>query len=113
MQQLFTLFILVLMLLTSCSKDKISYQLQVPSGCDSLTLIYSYNRDIKPIIGTNCAGSTCHTEGSGNYDFSIYEVFADRVRNGQVNYRLLLPLSDPQHMPQTGPPGYKGRSLNP
>ena|SRR5258706_10363097 len=106
-------FFLVLMLLMSCSKDENPNTLTAPAGCDTLTLIYSYSNDIKPIIGTNCAGSTCHIEGTGNYDFTTYEVLADRIRSGKFEYRLLLPVTDAQHMPQAGTPSYKGISLNP
>jgi len=103
-----------LLLFASCSKDEIRYIPPQPPGCgDTLNLQYSYNRDIQPIIAKNCSGPTCHNGGNGNYDFTTYEVVKDRVNNGKMDYRLLLPVTDQQHMPQTGPPLYQGTNLDP
>jgi hypothetical protein len=88
-------FILLLYSCTKSSKEFIAVQ---PSGCDSAE--FSYSRDIKPIISSNCSGATCHSGGNNNYDFSTYGVLADRIRQQKVEYRLLLPADDPQHMPE-------------
>jgi hypothetical protein len=63
---------------------------------------FSYKTDIKPIIASNCSGTGCHSGGNSNYDFSTYAVLSDRIRQGTVQYRLLLPADDPQHMPMNG-----------
>jgi hypothetical protein len=97
------------LLLASCSKESQTY-IPVKGDCDSTA--FSYHNDVYPIISTYCSGPTCHNPGTGNYDFSSYEVVADRIRNGKFDYRLLLPTDDPQHMPQTGPPNPKGYNLS-
>ena len=71
-----------------------------PEGCDSIA--FQYARDIKPIIAGNCSGATCHNGGNNNYNFTTYAVLADRIRQGKMEYRLLLHPDDPQHMPMNG-----------
>src|SRR4051812_16575956 len=90
-------FFLLIFLLYSCSKSTKEIVVPQPEGCDSIQ--FQYARDIKPIIGSNCSGSTCHSGGNNNYDFSTYAVLADRIRQGKMEYRLLLSPDDPQHMP--------------
>ena len=63
-------------------------------------MLFSYTKDIRPVIMANCSGPDCHSGGNPNYDFRTYEVVADRIRNGQFESRLLLPVSDLRHMPQ-------------
>src|SRR5437764_10262268 len=96
----FVFIFLFSFLLYGCSKDSKDVVIVKPEGCDSAR--FSYSQDIKPIIGSNCSGSTCHSGGNNNYDFSTYAVLADRIRQGKVEYRLLLAPSDPQHMPMNG-----------
>ncbi len=86
---------------SSCTKDEATHQ-QPVSACVPGTV--SYQNDIKPILATNCGGATCHVAGTGNYDFTVYENVANNIRLGEFEYRLLLPIGDPQHMPQMGPP---------
>ena len=95
-----TAFLAILFFVT-CTKEAHLYT-PANHGCDSGIL--SYKSDIKLIIQTNCSGSTCHQPGTGNYDFSNYEVLANNIRSWKFEYRLLLPKTDPQHMPQSGPP---------
>jgi len=107
-------FFLAWMLFASCSKDKATYAPPLHGCPDSLNSVtFSYSRDIQPIIAKNCSGPTCHNGGNDNYDFTTYGVVANRISNGKMDYRLLLPVSDPQHMPDTGPPLYQGTNLDP
>jgi hypothetical protein len=92
------LFMLVVVFFESCTKDTVSPVVIKPAGCDSAS--FTYFQNVEPIIQANC--SFCHYAGSGNYDYSTYEVVADRVRSGRLEERLLLPKSDPMHMPQEG-----------
>ena len=90
---------LITILFISCSKDHISNILVKPDGCDSTT--FTFEKNIKPIFVSNCNFSDCHaTGGRGSYDFTNYSVVADRVRAGTIDYRLDLPVNDPQHMPE-------------
>jgi hypothetical protein len=68
-------------------------------------MMFSYRTDIKPIIASNCSGTDCHSGGNSNYDYSTYEVVANRIQAGTFQYRLQLPNDDPQHMPQNGTMG--------
>jgi hypothetical protein len=99
---------LILIGISSCTKEVHNY-IPVRGSCDSG--LVSYKTDIQPIIQANCSGTTCHQAGTGNYDFTSYDVLASEIRLGQVQYRLLLPVDDPQHMPQTGPPFPVGYEL--
>jgi hypothetical protein len=92
--------ILVLILFSGCSKDTQPLNLVKPVGCDST--IFSYNNDIKPIISAHCFGSTCHSGGNSNYDYTSYEVLADRIRSGRLEQRLLEAKDSPLYMPQGG-----------
>ncbi|MCX6290521.1 MAG: hypothetical protein NT126_02000 [Bacteroidetes bacterium] len=74
-----------------------------PAGCDSAA--FSYRKDIKPVITSNCSGRTCHSGGNANYDYRTYEVIADRIRSGYFEERLLLPSQDPLHMPSNAAMG--------
>ena len=82
----------------SCSKEEAVVSLVEPQNCDSTEI--SYQRDIAGIINNSCAYSPCHVPGNGNYDYTRYEVVADRVRSGRFEERLLLPEGSPLHMPQ-------------
>src|SRR5687768_8747545 len=84
---------------SSCSTEEIAPSLVLPSNCtvDS-NAVMSYQNDIQPIISSACL--SCHYAGSGLYDYSRYEVLADRIRAGRLEERLLLPLENPLHMPQ-------------
>ena len=93
------IFVLILF---SCSKDKVTEALPKPVACDSAR--FTFDQDILPILNANCNFHDCHaTAGQGAYDFTKYEVIADRVRAGVVEYRIELPLGDPQHMPMGYP----------
>lgn len=86
--------------ISSCRKDAIApkYDFTVPSGCDTSSL--NYLPDIKLIISQNCASqSGCHIPGESNYDFTKYEVVADRIRSGRFTERIFLPVNHPLHMP--------------
>ena len=82
----------------SCTKDNIAPSLSRPGNCDSME--YSYQSDIVPLVVAYCNGTTCHTTGEGNYDFSTYGGLADRIRSGRLEERLLLSTDNPLHMPK-------------
>ena len=94
------LFLIGSLFFASCTKSVQQTILIKPSGCDSFA--FSYLEDIKPVLEQNCSGSTCHSGGNINYDYSTYEVVADRIRSGRFEERLLLPAGDPMHMPEGG-----------
>jgi hypothetical protein len=98
--------LLVALIYSSCSKDSIApkYDFTVPSGCDVSSV--NYSPEIKLIISKNCAYSGCHFPGENNYDFTKYEVVADRIRSGRFTERMYLPVSHPLHMPT-------GTTINP
>ena len=84
--------------MNSCSKEQEVLNLVAPPNCDSTEI--SYQRDIVSIMNSTCAFSPCHVPGNGNYDFTSYEVLADRIRSGRLEERLLISVDSPLHMPQ-------------
>ena len=100
----FYLSYLLLFFLSGCTKNLQHPDLSRPFECDSME--FSFAIDIHPLITANCSGNICHSGGNSNYDYRRYEVISDRIRSGRLEDRLLLPLSDPMHMPV-------GRSLSP
>ena len=89
----------ILFAIFSCSKDKMEYSVVRPPNCDSLR--FTFNEHIKPILNANCNFTECHAPGGrGAYDYSQYAIVVSRVRTGTIEYRIELPLSDPQHMPE-------------
>ena len=88
-----------LIFILSCEKEQFNQRITRPPDCDST--FFTFEKNIKPIFNANCNFSDCHsTGGKGSYDFTQYITVADRVRAGIIDYRLDLPLSDPQHMPE-------------
>jgi len=100
------LVLFVVVLYSSCSKDAIApkYDFTIPAGCDVSAVKYA--PDIKIIISKNCAYSGCHFPGENNYDFTKYDVVADRIRSGRFTERIYLPVDHPLHMPT-------GTTINP
>jgi len=84
--------------MNSCSRDEAIVDLAAPLNCDSFEI--SYQRDIVNILNSSCSYSPCHAPGNGNYDYTKYEVVADRIRSGRFEERLLLSPESPLHMPQ-------------
>lgn len=83
----------------ACTKEKMVYNVVRPPNCDSLR--FTFNEHIKPILNANCNFTECHAAGGrGAYDYSEYSTVVSRVRTGTIEYRIELPLSDPQHMPE-------------
>jgi hypothetical protein len=80
-----------------CSKEEVIVPFIRPASCDSVAL--HYNGEIKGIVDTRCSYAPCHVPGTGNYDFTRYEVLADRIRAGRFEERLLLPVTSVLHMP--------------
>jgi hypothetical protein len=87
------------MLVAACGKEQSPpvYPVQVPAGCDVSSV--KYLPTMKQIIGKNCAYSGCHFPGTGNYDFTTYEMVAERIRSGRFTERILLPVEHALHMP--------------
>jgi hypothetical protein len=81
-----------------CKKDVQPLSVTKPADCDSM--LFTYSVHVRPIVAQNCSGATCHSGNNSNYNYSIYEVLADRIRSGRLEERLLLPVSDPMHMPE-------------
>ena len=94
------LLIAVWLMVTGCTKDKQYTVIARPASCDSTG--FSYALVVRPIVALKCSGTICHSGGNSNYNYSTYEVLADRVRTGRLEDRLLLPKSDPMHMPEGG-----------
>jgi hypothetical protein len=84
--------------LFSCTYDEISVAPEKPDGCQQESGI-SYSTTVAPIISANCNMPSCHASGSGNPELGNYNVLAAEAQSGELEYRLLLPLSDPKHMP--------------
>ncbi len=94
-----TFLIFLLFTLFSCSKDQVASYVKRPLDCDSTS--FYFQRNILPIFNSSCNFDECHGSGGlGSYDFTDYSVVANRVRTGSIEYRLGLPLDDPQHMPE-------------
>ena len=92
-------FLLFSLIIFSCSKEQLNQPLTRPENCDSI--LFTFKKNILPILNANCNFSICHaTSGKGSYNFTIYNVVASRVKAGTIDYRLDLPLDDPQHMPE-------------
>lgn len=92
-------FLFFLIFILSCEKEQFNQQITRPPNCDST--FFTFEKNIRPIFNANCNFRECHaTGGKGGYDFTEYSIVAARVRAGVIDYRLDLPLSDPQHMPE-------------
>jgi hypothetical protein len=92
------LILISIVVFFSCSKDQYYQHLKKPEGCDSTR--FTFEKQVRPIFNSNCNFSECHaTSGEGSYDYTIYAVVANRIQAGAIDYRLDLPLDDPQHMP--------------
>lgn len=87
------------LILASCAKDKLQTTLVRPPNCDSVR--FTFNEHIRPILNANCNFTECHAPGGrGAYDYSQYATVVSRVRTGTIEYRIELPIADPQHMPE-------------
>jgi hypothetical protein len=83
----------------SCAKEKLQQTLVRPANCDSVR--FTFNEHILPIINANCNFTECHAPGGrGAYDYTKYATVVNRVRAGTFEYRIELPIADPQHMPE-------------
>lgn len=94
-----SIFLFLCFYFYSCSKDKLQQTLVHPPNCDSLR--FTFNEQILPILNANCNFTECHAPGGrGAYDYTQYSTVANRIRAGTIEYRIELPLTDPQHMPE-------------
>ena len=97
MKKLF-LFISIL-IYNSCSKDKLQQTIVRPPNCDSVR--FTFDEQILPILNANCNFTECHAPGGrGAYDYTNYATVVNRIGAGTFEYRIELPASDPQHMPE-------------
>lgn len=94
-----TLFFILLFCLSYCTSDKINPVPEKPANCDPAVNV-SYSVNIVPIVDANCNTSGCHASGSGNADLTTHSGLAAVAKTGELEERLLLPLSNPLHMPQ-------------
>lgn|SRR6185436_20312694 len=90
-------FLILVICCVSCKKDIRQMPAPERGSCDSVE--FSYEHQVKKLIRSNCAGFPCHSGYNSNYNYMNYEVIADRIRSGRFEERLLLPLSEPMHMP--------------
>jgi len=91
---------LIIVLLISCAKDKTPRPVE---PCDP-TKVY-FNRDIKPIIASNCAKSGCHdaiTRADG-VELSTYEGIMQQVKAGKADdsdlYEVITDSEEDDRMP--------------
>jgi hypothetical protein len=95
------LFISLVAFFYSCSKEKYVQPQADLSGCIDTATLFTFQKDILPILNLNCNFDECHGQGGkGSYDFTQYGVVANRVKYGTFEYRIDLPADDPQHMPE-------------
>lgn len=93
--------LLVIGIISSCRNDQ---YIEVPvPNCDTTW----YQREIRPIIKTNCSVSGCHDGTNVLPNFNIYLSLKTSIEikiNGkpEILYRIDLPLSDIDHMPNNG-----------
>ena len=66
---LLKLLCLLIVVLSSCTKDKVSISNQYFSNQDCLDTI-SYSQQIQPLLNQSCATSYCHGGGSNGYNLS-------------------------------------------
>jgi hypothetical protein len=83
----------------SCTKENHVPVYPDMSGCRDT--LFFFDEDILPIMNVNCNFSECHAQGgTGSYDFTKYSIVRSRAQAGTLEYRLMLPNDDPQHMPE-------------
>jgi hypothetical protein len=64
----------------SCTKDTAPAPPKVITGnCDTTKV--NFTKDLLPIINSTCQGSTCHSQGSGNNDFTSAAVTQGDIDN--------------------------------
>src|SRR5215213_5807879 len=107
LRRIFPALFAIVAFYSSCSKDATApkYDFAVPVECDTSAL--TWHHGIEAMIRTNCSYSPntgCHFTGEGNYDFTSYEVVADRIRSGRFTERILL---SPDHALSMPPQGYE------
>ncbi len=90
---------LILLFLLSCEKEQYNQQTYRPLDCDSS--FFTFDKNIRPILNSNCNFSDCHASGGkAGYNYTLYAVVAANVRAGTIDYRIDLPIDHPLHMPK-------------
>lgn len=92
---LLTFFSLVL--LTSCSKDKLP---EVKECEEEIT----YENQIEPLIAKSCAYAGCHVTGFASGDFSTYESMTSFLDDGKFETRVLGSMDMPPSYAPEGKP---------
>ena len=93
--------IFIIVILSSCRNDQF-IELKVPN-CDTSW----YQKEIRPIITSNCSVSGCHDGTNVLPNFNIYlnlKSIIETKINGKplLLYRIDLPVNDIDHMPNNG-----------
>ena len=74
---LLKLLCLLIVVLCSCKKDKVSITNQIQNAdCPN---IISYSQQIQPLLNQSCATSYCHGGGSNGYDLSNHTSVSDNA----------------------------------
>jgi hypothetical protein len=81
--------------------------LVLPEACVShdfpeytCTDAYSFSEDVRPIIETKCAIAGCHNGSLGeDLNWTIYQNFHQRAREGQVKFRVTHRIMPPEDSP--------------
>jgi hypothetical protein len=71
-----------------------------PSGVDCNAVDIMYTGNIVPIINTKCAFSGCHDGASGIPNWTLLSNLQEH--KAEIKRRIMLPASDPDHMPRVG-----------
>ncbi len=99
MHRLKHIIVLFFLFFLSCEKEKYYQQINRPLNCDST--FYTFDKNIRPILNSNCNFSDCHASGGkASYNYTLYAVVAASVRAGTIDYRIDLPIEHPLHMPK-------------
>jgi hypothetical protein len=89
-------FLLTVASLSAASLLIVSCGDKLDPVCDGSTPVY--NVEVKPIITSNCLGSSCHGAGSPDGDFTTFAGISTVTSNGKFTTQVL----DRQTMPQNG-----------
>ncbi|MBS1619162.1 MAG: hypothetical protein JST76_11620 [Bacteroidetes bacterium] len=86
----------------SCTKDTAPAPTVISGNCDTTKV--NFTKDLTPIISSTCLGSSCHSPGSGQNDFTSYVVVKGDIDN--ILCRILAPGTTfcGARMPQGLPP---------
>jgi hypothetical protein len=87
-----------LFILQGCLLEKGEIPPPPETFCDSLNV--SYNLHVKPLTEEKCATIGCHFPSGSGPDLTTYDDLY--MVHGSIDERILLPVTDPLHMPPGG-----------